>query len=428
MFIKEIQLENFKCFENSTFQFEKQFTTIIGDNGSGKTALLDGIASTLKSILPNEYVGFEIDEIRHISNQMGSKSNIQLQIPVVTKSIIKWDFFKKDTIVQVGLERDLSKTQTAPNTNISKDVHKIRTIISTNESNVNFQMPFIGYYRTNRLWKLKNHKEVELYPIASRWKPYEDCLKPQINSELLVEWFKRMELISFQKNKHTPELQAVKKAMIQAIKGLHPNKEIEVYFSAENDELMINIGGGKELPVRLLSDGYRNTLGMIADIAYRMAELNPHLTTNSPGIVLIDELDLHLHPKWQRHIVGDLKRIFPNCQFIVTTHSPFIIQSLKSGELLKLDETPELEYDDFTKKGIEDITIEYQDLKDDKIRSVDFEEMLKVAEEYYDLIEQGKTNGELAPLRQRLTELEEKYSEEPAFVAVLRAERKFKKI
>ena len=158
-------------------------------------------------------------------------------------------------------------------------------------------------------------------------------------------------------------------------------EKAEIYFSAAHNELIVNIGDGQELPIRMLSDGYRNTLGMIGDIAYRMAELNPHLTTDSSGIVLIDELDLHLHPKWQRHIVNDLKTIFPNCQFIVTTHSPFIIQSLESGELLKLDETPEIEYDDFTKKGIEDIAEEFQDVEMPQ-RSVKFQEMLKKNPQY----------------------------------------------
>jgi predicted ATP-binding protein involved in virulence len=80
---------------------------------------------------------------------------------------------------------------------------------------------------------------------------------------------------------------------------------------------------------------------MAADIAYRCIQLNPHLgenaVTDTPGVVLIDELDLHLHPNWQRHVVADLKNAFPNIQFVATTHSPFIVQSLEADELINLD-------------------------------------------------------------------------------------------
>jgi predicted ATP-binding protein involved in virulence len=97
-----------------------------------------------------------------------------------------------------------------------------------------------------------------------------------------------------------------------------------------------------------LSDGYRNLIGMVADIAYRCIKLNPHLGENvishTPGIVLIDDLDLHLHPNWQKRIVADLKNIFTSIQFVATTHSPFIVQSLKADELINLDGVKGLDY------------------------------------------------------------------------------------
>lgn len=85
-----------------------------------------------------------------------------------------------------------------------------------------------------------------------------------------------------------------------------------------------------------LSDGYRSTLSLIADVAYRMALLNPSLgkdVLKTPGIVLIDEVDLHLHPIWQARILGDLRSIFPNIQFVVTTHAPAVISSVRSQQV-----------------------------------------------------------------------------------------------
>lgn len=102
-------------------------------------------------------------------------------------------------------------------------------------------------------------------------------------------------------------------------------------------------GQQHKLAYSQLSDGYRNIIGLAADIAYRCIQLNPHLGENAvidtPGIVLIDELDLHLHPNWQRQVVADLKNAFPNIQFVATTHSPFIVQSLEADELINLDKT-----------------------------------------------------------------------------------------
>lgn len=86
---------------------------------------------------------------------------------------------------------------------------------------------------------------------------------------------------------------------------------------------------GVDLQIDQLSGGYKAVLSVIADIAKRLSMANPDSQNplEEDAVILIDELDLHLHPKWQKEIVDDLKRTFPNCQFIVSTHSPFVIQS-----------------------------------------------------------------------------------------------------
>src|SRR5690606_8031953 len=103
----------------------------------------------------------------------------------------------------------------------------------------------------------------------------------------------------------------------------------------------------KRLPHSLMSDGVKRMLGIVTDIAYRCVVLNGFLGNNavkeSRGLVMIDELDLHLHPTWQKQVVGDLKRAFPKIQFVATTHSPFIVQSLKSDELINLDKLSDVE-------------------------------------------------------------------------------------
>ena len=110
-------------------------------------------------------------------------------------------------------------------------------------------------------------------------------------------------------------------------------KELNVYYTDEN-------GLRTSIPLNQLSDGYKSTISLIADIAYRMAVLNPQLlgdvTKETGGVILIDEVDLHLHPAWQQRILQDLQEIFPKVQFIVSTHAPAVISSAKSENLLIL--------------------------------------------------------------------------------------------
>ncbi len=105
-----------------------------------------------------------------------------------------------------------------------------------------------------------------------------------------------------------------------------------IYFDSNNEHVRI--------PVSMLSDGYKCTISLIADIAYRMAVLNPQLfdnvLTETEGIVIIDEIDLHLHPMWQKRILKDLMSIFPKVQFIVSTHAPEVINSVRSESIVVL--------------------------------------------------------------------------------------------
>jgi predicted ATP-binding protein involved in virulence len=94
-----------------------------------------------------------------------------------------------------------------------------------------------------------------------------------------------------------------------------------------------------------MSDGARSVISMAADIAYRMARLNPDLgdevTTKTPGVVLIDEVDMHLHPSWQQTVVQDLTTAFPKVQFILTTHSPQVLTSIRAEDIRILHWEPD---------------------------------------------------------------------------------------
>ena len=111
-------------------------------------------------------------------------------------------------------------------------------------------------------------------------------------------------------------------------------------YSSSLKEIVANHPQNGILPISLLSDGIRNMIGLVADIAYRMVRLNPQLGINAvketPGIVLIDEVDMHLHPEWQQVVIGDLRKAFPKIQFIITTHSPQVLTTVMAESIRKV--------------------------------------------------------------------------------------------
>jgi predicted ATP-binding protein involved in virulence len=154
-----------------------------------------------------------------------------------------------------------------------------------------------------------------------------------------------------------------------------------IYFDKNNEHVRI--------PVSQLSDGYKCTVSLIADIAYRMAILNPQLLdkvlTEAEGIVLIDEIDLHLHPTWQKRILKDLMNIFPKVQFIVSTHAPEVINSAKSDSIVILKDNAVLPAADET-YGKDANTI----LREVMEVSTRPDDVRILFEQFYDLLDKGE--------------------------------------
>jgi predicted ATP-binding protein involved in virulence len=167
-------------------------------------------------------------------------------------------------------------------------------------------------------------------------------------------------------------------------------------------------------------------VSLFCDLARRAAILNPHLGGNASeetaGVVLIDELDLLLHPKWQRSIIENLRRAFPKIQFICTTHSPFLIQSLRSGEeLIMLDGQPTAQ---LANKSIEEIAQGIMGVSHPQV-SQRYEEMKGVAKHYLETLEEAAISPEekLEAFKQRLADAIAPYADNPAFQAILEMER-----
>ncbi|HCD2269572.1 TPA: AAA family ATPase, partial [Escherichia coli] len=227
-----------------------------------------------------------------------------------------------------------------------------------------------------------------------------------------------------------PELRAIR----LAVEKLLP--EFSNIRSAVPAGIMVDwckpIGNGEttiqKLRIEQLSDGYRTTLAMVMDIAARMAEANPYSSDplSSEGIILIDEVDLHLHPEWQREFLPRLINVFPHLQFIVSTHSPFIIQSVKEGMLVDLDKDDISDSPSLNKElSIEDIAEGVMGMEKVQ-RSELFNKQVAVSDRYYQLLNEGRSESdpEVRKLSAELDKLEEFFGDNPAYVALLRAERR----
>ena len=202
----------------------------------------------------------------------------------------------------------------------------------------------------------------------------------------------------------------------------------KVIFSTRygQDVVALKKADGTVIPFASLSDGYRNVIKIILDIATRMCILNPYLQgealEKTPGVVIIDEIDLSLHPTWQKRIVRILKSLFPKVQFICATHSPFIIQSLQQDELITLDREEKPLAEEYADVSIEDIAedimgVQIPQYSDRKIK------MYEAAREFFDALQQGRSKEDIEALREKMARLEAEYSDNPAYLAWM--EQKF---
>lgn len=369
MDIRWLKLKNFHGFQDLEITLNDKFTVFIGENATGKTTILDALAIAIggfllgvdgvksRNILDNK----EAREVRFKQIEHGKVITLERQYPVIVQS--KGNVNGQEIQWERSLNHEGGATTRLNAKNIVKQAKSMQKRVASGDEVI---LPIFAYHGTGRLWsRIKDTDKDTLFETGSRLLGYKNCLNPMSNEKLFMKWFKKMTLVEIQEEIKIGQLTAVKKAMQECIKGLEVKDKIigdaKVFYNINSDELQITLEDGTRLPYALLSDGYRNILGMVGDIAFRMATLNPFLEDEvikqTPGIVLIDEIDLHLHPEWQRKVINDFKRAFPKVQFIATTHSPFIIQSLEEGELRNLDElSNNNKLVDYTKMSIEDIT------------------------------------------------------------------------
>lgn len=432
-FLEFIKLDNFMGFQHWESKLNDT-TVIIGNNTKGKTSVLNGIQVAL---------GVFLQCIGELPRKAVYRRKIQDD-----ERFCKFDEFSKGYVYNkektkvfvrsslknpYGFELPLQWSQEYPdasrNQNRFADIQRyvdailesrkpLKEDLVISEKNV---LPVLLSFGTNRLSSQMRMRKETSERMTRIQKAYKAALTEKVDFASAHGWF-----LNAEKNiRSGREFEGTRQAFINALKTAIPYiSEIDVDWAYGELEAVVNIDDQKSRHrFSQLSDGFKSMINLVAEISHRSIELNGFLGESAilktPGVVLIDEIDLYLHPKWQRHVLADLKKAFPLVQFIVTTHSPFVIQSVPRESLIALDD--ELVGENNQMASLEDVAIKFMGMTENTRRSEKYNEMVRLATEYFEIIKNGR---ELTlEQEQRLNEIEAENSSDPAYVALLRAER-----
>ncbi|MEM9463020.1 MAG: AAA family ATPase [Myxococcota bacterium] len=362
MRLDRIELKNFRGFEHFELELHPRFTLLIGGNGSGKTNALEGLAVGLGEWIRSgieratrenrrvEQHDIRLERIEY-EGALGLEPRIPMHIriagqfgpdPISWSVSVRGDEAASEDIPERGERTVVPSTYAGSH---------LATVLLTHpdgrpEEGHLDDYPLVAYYGTERLWSERDEfgdtpPVREESHLGSRRRGYHSALASKVSGELFPSWMawrtqvELQRLASLVKANRVPQsvprdplLEAVETAIVGCIEGAR-----RFFFDVSYQELRLELADGQLIPFSRLSDGYRNLIAMVADIAWRAAQLNPHHGANAAreatGVVLIDELELHLHPAWQRRVIDDLLAAFPKLQFVATTHSPQIIASAR---------------------------------------------------------------------------------------------------
>lgn len=338
--LHKLKLSNYREFGNVDIEFHPEMTVLVARNGGGKTAILDAIAVAFGPFIgafsDGHGVHFRVSDIRQ-SLTLGGKE-IEFHTPLKLEA--------NATIGEKNLDwtRELSgkksRTTISGARNLIECAREIEKKVNTDKEIV---LPLFAYYGTGRLWKTIKLTEGKSKASKRRTRVagYMDCLDPASSYNAAADWMyyaHMMNVESYLENEFAEGKSAPYASEIQAIVEatnicLSHSGWRNLRYTIQYQELTLWHDEFGRLPVSYLSDGIRNIVGLTLDIAYRAAKLNAWMgkecVKKTPGVVMIDEVDMHLHPSWQQEILPKLSEAFPLIQFVVTTHSPQVLTTVK---------------------------------------------------------------------------------------------------
>lgn len=332
MKLLSIELHNFRNTDFKYVEFvdkngeARNFTAIIGDNGVGKTSILEAITRGYTPIVRTiSKVAVEKCDLSYSDIKNNKEwTAVKLTARLIDKNYTWYN--KRRLNAKVDYKSEI---------NDILDIKKIKNIYE--ELYKDNKLPLVLYYGTDRVIRdIPKRGHLKEFKVEDSLK---NCFDNVNYFRDFYEWFKTEEDIELREKSDDVTYKNIKLNSVRsAIERMIPGyKNLRIRFNPSR--MIITNRLGEDLRIEQLSGGYKAIISMVSDIAKRLSLANPKSENplEEEAIILIDELDLHLHPKWQKTISSDLKRVFPNCQFIVTTHSPFIIQSLNKDEVINIE-------------------------------------------------------------------------------------------
>lgn len=445
MNIKSIRVQNFRGFEDRSFEFDSKMNVVLGDNTTGKTTLLHAVQIALgaylqaMSLIPG---GKAYRRNFKQTDQVKKRSELSKSfLPDVNKPQINivTDFyratFNHDTgsingnNIEVSWYRNsnnISRRSASELMNAVSEMEDVRR--RADDTRINSIFPLMLSFGAARLDKNYKGAEKTKARETREAKAYKCALDEQVDFKSAFNWLYRYDKNLNKGKEFEGTIDAFLEAMGKAIPAL---KIIEI--DTKNEEFNAEIQMTKDpaphwLTYDMMSDGFKAMINIVAEIAYRCIELNGFLGRNAvkqtPGVVLIDELDLYLHPHWQQHVLADLQEAFPKFQFIVTTHSPFIVQSVDTNNIIVLD-TSYIGSESPSNRGIEEIAAAAMGMEG-MLRSEKYRKKQELADKYYKLVKEGKAGQkEIEIVRDELNKLEQEADllNDPAYSSFLKLNR-----
>ena len=333
MKLKSVEIENYRAIDEMRLLFHPSLTVFHGDNAHGKTSVLSAIAvglGLIPSLLPEvSGIGFRKTDHRRRRKVM--------RVALEATDGTAWDRRRKG--IGTGKQRVQGFMR------IRQLRKKINEIIEADENDRPVDLPIVAFYDTDRAVFDRLPRRRNSTTSLPRYFALQDALSRQTNFNDFLKWFYAKENEELREQREwrdfddrLPELETVREAIKRMVPGVSkPRVELRplrFVVTVQGD-----LGEREELELNQLSGGYRIMLALAADLARRMVQGNPHLDDplKSEAIVLIDEVELHLHPSWQQRILSDLTRAFPNTQFIVSTHSPQVLSDVRPEQIVELN-------------------------------------------------------------------------------------------
>ncbi|MEZ4955198.1 MAG: AAA family ATPase [Saprospiraceae bacterium] len=393
--VSELNLDNFRGFRTlKNLLIGDKVTVIIAENGGGKTTILDAMAAALQvflnQLLKMSFAPFP--ELRSKDVMNGTENgSIELKIEGYISVLHVLDDNQEDKLPEEPVFDQIPLTENQLQISINKEAisYKINEYEANEESDFLFKeyfksqfrpeidsMPVLAYYGGNSIDTQseinKPLRENRLYHL------YAGCLDAKrFSFNSFLRWFDTLYKVNMNKpeNEKSRELRLIEEVVYRILnEEKEPDKwifsNLRMHYELERDTLRVNkknaYGQTVIIEVDQMSAGEKVMFAIAADIAKRLILANPDLLKdpdntplNGQGVVLIDEIDLHLHPKWQRLILPKLIELFPNVQFVVTTHSPFVVQSVEPNHCIRLNNSVPEYFDGEERGDYEEIAIDF---------------------------------------------------------------------